>query len=188
MAFIAVLQQILWQKFYWNVSGVVLYQPYEFCPKMATERLNFSRKKKKFKNLLLRGYIAFIAVHSGERCGRWASSLYCHTKYGFDELIKSHGPFARYFCCNVEHMNALQFQYFNHLSSRMPKLYWSNCGICRSNTKICVIKFDFKYAPYPIYLLANKCLYHICTTHAIGILGQAGRGTGLSKLKKSVSN
>ena len=48
MAFISVLLQIFWQKFYWNVSGVVLYQPNEFCPNhwfwlvaVATERLNF---------------------------------------------------------------------------------------------------------------------------------------------------
>ena len=48
MAFISVLQQIFWQKFYWNVSGVVLYQSYEFCPNhwfwlvaVATKRLNF---------------------------------------------------------------------------------------------------------------------------------------------------
>ena len=48
MAFISVLLQIFWQKFYWNVSGVVLYQSYEFCPNhwfwlvaVATKRLNF---------------------------------------------------------------------------------------------------------------------------------------------------
>ena len=29
--------------------------------------------KKKIKSLLLRSHIAFIAVHSGERCGRWDS-------------------------------------------------------------------------------------------------------------------
>ena len=42
---------------------------------MATERLNFREKKKTFKNLLLRSHVAFIAVHSGKRCGRWASGL-----------------------------------------------------------------------------------------------------------------
>ena len=59
LAFISVLLQIFWQKFYRNVPGLVLYQPYEFCQNhwfwlvaMATERLNFW--KKKFKNLLLR--------------------------------------------------------------------------------------------------------------------------------------
>ena len=53
------LLQIFWQKFYWNVSGVVLYQPCEFRPNrwfslvaMATERLNFRKKK----NLLLRSH------------------------------------------------------------------------------------------------------------------------------------
>ena len=52
MAFISVLLQIFWQKFYWNVSWVVLYQPYDFFPNhwfwsvaMATERLNFREKK-----------------------------------------------------------------------------------------------------------------------------------------------
>ena len=37
-------------KFYRNVSGLVFYQPYEFCPNnwlwlvaMATERLNFKK-------------------------------------------------------------------------------------------------------------------------------------------------
>ena len=57
LASISVLLQIFWQKFYWNVSGVVLYQPCEFCPNhwfwlaaMATERLNFREKKKTFKN------------------------------------------------------------------------------------------------------------------------------------------
>ena len=47
---------------------------------------------------------------------------------------------------------------FNDLSPRMPKTYDSNCGVCRSKTKICIIKFDFKYDPYPIYFLTNKCL------------------------------
>ena len=32
MALIAISLQIFWQKFYRNVSWVVLYQPYEFCP------------------------------------------------------------------------------------------------------------------------------------------------------------
>ena len=52
-AFISVLLQIFWQKFYWNVSGVVVYQLYAFCPNhwfwlvaMATERLNFWERKK----------------------------------------------------------------------------------------------------------------------------------------------
>ena len=59
MAFISVLLQIFWQKFYKNVSGVVLYQPYEFCPNhwiwlmaMATEMRNVREKKKTLKNLL----------------------------------------------------------------------------------------------------------------------------------------
>ena len=54
MAFISVLLQIFWKKFYRNVSGVFLYQPYEFCPNqwfwlvaMATERLNFWKKYSK---------------------------------------------------------------------------------------------------------------------------------------------
>ena len=54
MAFISVLLQIFWKKFYRNVSGVVLYQPYEFCPNrwfwlvtMTTKRLNFHTHKKK---------------------------------------------------------------------------------------------------------------------------------------------
>ena len=54
MAFISVLLQIFWQKFYRNVFGVVLYQPHEFCPNrwfwlvaMATERLNFRNKYSK---------------------------------------------------------------------------------------------------------------------------------------------
>ena len=49
-----ILLQIFWQKFYRNVLGVVLYQPYEFCPNrwfwlvaMATERLNFQNKYSK---------------------------------------------------------------------------------------------------------------------------------------------
>ena len=82
-AFISVLLQLFWQKFYWNVSGVLLYQPYEFCSNywfwlvaMATESLKFW-KKKTFKIFLLRSHIAFIAVHSGERCGRWASGFMC---------------------------------------------------------------------------------------------------------------
>ena len=44
--------QIFWQKFYRNVPGVVLYQPYEFCQNhwfrlvaVATERLKFRKKK-----------------------------------------------------------------------------------------------------------------------------------------------
>ena len=43
-----------WQKFYRNVSGLVLYQPYEFCPNrwlwlvaMATERLNYRKQNSK---------------------------------------------------------------------------------------------------------------------------------------------
>ena len=58
-AFISVLLQIFWQKFYKNVPGVVFYQPYEFCQKhwvwlvaMPTKRLNFGGKK----NLLLRSH------------------------------------------------------------------------------------------------------------------------------------
>ena len=54
MAFISVLLQIFWKKVYRNVSGVVLYQPYEFClnrwfwlVSMATERLNFRKKYSK---------------------------------------------------------------------------------------------------------------------------------------------
>ena len=55
MAFISVLLQIFWKKkFYRNVSGVVLNQPYEFCPNhwfwlvaMATEKLNFRKKYSK---------------------------------------------------------------------------------------------------------------------------------------------
>ena len=45
------LLQIFWQTFYWNVSGVVPYKPYEFCQNhwfwlvaMATERLNFRKR------------------------------------------------------------------------------------------------------------------------------------------------
>ena len=41
-------QESIFKKFYRNVLGVVLYQPYKFCPNrgfslvaMATERLNF---------------------------------------------------------------------------------------------------------------------------------------------------
>ena len=51
LAFISVLLQIFWQKFYRNVPGVVLYKPYEFCPNcwfwlvaMATEMFNFRKK------------------------------------------------------------------------------------------------------------------------------------------------
>ena len=40
----------------------------------GNQKAKFSREKKK-KNLLLRNHIAFIAVHSGERCGRWASGF-----------------------------------------------------------------------------------------------------------------
>ena len=53
LAFISVLLQIFSQTFYWNISGVVFYQQYEFCPNcwfwlvaMATEKLNFREKKK----------------------------------------------------------------------------------------------------------------------------------------------
>ena len=54
MAFISVLLQIFWKKFYRNVPGVVLYQPYELCQNhwfwliaMPTERLNFRKKYSK---------------------------------------------------------------------------------------------------------------------------------------------
>ena len=54
MAFISVLLQMFWKKFYRNVSWVVLYQPYEFCPNrwfwlvaMAMERLYFQNKYSK---------------------------------------------------------------------------------------------------------------------------------------------
>ena len=50
MAFISVLLQIFWKTFYRNVSGVVLYQPYEFCH--GNRKAKFSKKKKIKKNLL----------------------------------------------------------------------------------------------------------------------------------------
>ena len=54
--YFCVTADILKKKFYRNVSGVVLYQPSEFCPNrwfwlvaMATERLIFRRKRKNSK-------------------------------------------------------------------------------------------------------------------------------------------
>ena len=64
LAFISVFLQIIWQKFYRNVPGVVLYQPYEFCENrwlwlvaMPTERLSFREKKysKIFFSEVIRG-------------------------------------------------------------------------------------------------------------------------------------
>ena len=66
MAFISVLLQIFWQKFYRNVPGVVLYHPYELCQNhwfwlvsMATDRkAKFSKKKsiqKSFFSETIRG-------------------------------------------------------------------------------------------------------------------------------------
>ena len=63
LAFISVLPQIFWPKFYRDVSGVVLYKPYEFCPNcwfwlvaMATEMLNFRKKYSKiFFSEVIRG-------------------------------------------------------------------------------------------------------------------------------------
>ena len=62
LAFISVLLQIFWQKFYRNVPGVVLYKPYEFCPKSliligchGNRNVQFSKKKYK-KNLLFRSH------------------------------------------------------------------------------------------------------------------------------------
>ena len=40
-------------KFYWNVSGVVLYQPHEFCPNnwfIGNRKAKFSKNKKNNKN------------------------------------------------------------------------------------------------------------------------------------------
>ena len=39
----------------------------------GNRKTKFSKKKKTFKNLLLRSHLAFIALHSGEHCGLWAS-------------------------------------------------------------------------------------------------------------------
>ena len=63
LAFISVLLQIFWQKFYRNVPGEVLYKGYEFCPNcwfwlvaMATEMLNFRKKYSKiFFSEVIRG-------------------------------------------------------------------------------------------------------------------------------------
>ena len=59
--YFCVTADILKKMFYRNVFGVVLYQPHEFGSNrwfwlvaMATERLNF--RKKKLKNLLLRSH------------------------------------------------------------------------------------------------------------------------------------
>ena len=56
---------------------------------MATERLNFGKKKKTFKNLL-GSHIAFIArkPYSGERCGLWASGfLFCCIQMAPNALV-----------------------------------------------------------------------------------------------------
>ena len=60
LAFISVLLQIFWQKFYRNVPGVVLYKPYGFCPNhwfwLATKMLNFRKKYSKiFYSGVIRG-------------------------------------------------------------------------------------------------------------------------------------
>ena len=68
---ISVLLQIFWQKFYRNVSGLVLYQPYEFWPNrwlwlvaMATERLNFRKKYSKiFFSEAIRGIKLKLCVN-----------------------------------------------------------------------------------------------------------------------------
>ena len=70
---ISVLLQIFWQMFYWNVSGIVLYQPYEFCSNrwfwlvaMATKRLNFRKQYSKiFFSETIRGMKLklYINVH-----------------------------------------------------------------------------------------------------------------------------
>ena len=53
--YFCVTADILKKKFYRNVSGVILYQLYEFCPNhwfwlvaMSTEKQNFQRSIKKF--------------------------------------------------------------------------------------------------------------------------------------------
>ena len=70
MAFISVLLQIFWQKFYRNVSRVVFYQPYEFCPNwfwlvaMSTERLNFRNKYSKiFFSEAIRGVTLKLCIN-----------------------------------------------------------------------------------------------------------------------------
>ena len=69
MAFISVLLQIFWQNFYRN--GGVFYQPYEFCPNHWMT--DFDWWHATFTVFWLN--IALIAVHSGERCGPWASGF-----------------------------------------------------------------------------------------------------------------
>ena len=85
LEFISVLLQIFWQKFYWNVSGVVLYQWFEFCPNrwfwlvaMASKRLNF-QEKKKLKNLLRshRGMKLKLCIHVHDISLYINSVLYC---------------------------------------------------------------------------------------------------------------
>ena len=101
MAFISLLLQIFWQTCYINVPGVVLYQPYEFCQNhwfwfivMATERLNFRKKKSKiFLSEAVRGMKLSICINVHDIC------LYINWFFFFFFFFFFFLSLSKCFCC-----------------------------------------------------------------------------------------
>ena len=105
MAFISVLLQIFWQKFHWNVSGVVLYQPYEFCPNH---------------------WFWLVAMAAKKHCGTWASVFLAHLS---QRLTRWAYSIPMVCCPSVVVVHTFKLEYlWSHLANLDQILYVASLG------------------------------------------------------------
>ena len=136
MAFISVLLQMFWKKFYRNVSGVVLYQPYEFCPNrwfwlvvMATERLNFWKKYSKiFFSEAIRGMKLKLCMNVHDislyiKCILLLlpTCFHCYGNLNFHILIVGKVEIGIYFCVTTDILTKVLLKCF--WSSPLPTMW-----------------------------------------------------------------
>ena len=127
MAFISVLLQIFWKKFYRNVSGVVLYQPYEFCPNRwfwlvakATKRLNFQKKYSKIFSEAIRGMKLKLCINVHDISLYINYTFYCRCPCAFmlsqlksfHILIMGKVEIGIYFCVTADILTKVLLKYF----------------------------------------------------------------------------
>ena len=94
MAFIAISLQIFWQTFYGNVTWVVLYQPYEFCPNrwiwlvaMAIETLNLRKNiNKNFSSEAMRG-MKLKLCRNDHNISLYKKCFYCRCSCTFVAMV-----------------------------------------------------------------------------------------------------
>ena len=123
--------------FYRNVSGVVIYQPYKFCPNhwfwlvsMATERLNFQKKYSKlFFSEAIRGVKLKLCLNVHEISLYINYIFYCRcpcafiamATLNFHILTMGKVEIGIYFCVTANILTKVLLKYF--WSSPLPAIW-----------------------------------------------------------------